>query len=152
MNSFEHFYKLYFFWFIDEPLSHDYEQAITMDAGIFVNKKRTPRKRIAKERWEIIKIFPLIKPSEEQLYIAMNLCVPHYQVPLPKTTHYCHFYEVLISTLFTEVGRIFLNLGFTAFSQLFVRFISDTTVLYIYLLARQTFQCQRLKMNLFEHL
>ena len=33
-----------------------------------------------------IKTFHLIKPSEEQFYIAMNLCVPHYQVP-PTSAH-----------------------------------------------------------------
>ena len=33
-----------------------------------------------------IKKLHLIKPSEEQFYIAMNLCVTHYQVP-PTSAH-----------------------------------------------------------------
>ena len=33
-----------------------------------------------------IKTFHLIKPSEEHLYIAINLCVPYYQVP-PTSAH-----------------------------------------------------------------
>ena len=35
---------------IEEPLSHDYEQAKRIDVRIFVNNKITPRKRILKER------------------------------------------------------------------------------------------------------
>ena len=65
---------------IEEPLSHAYEQAKRIDVGIFVNEKRTPRKIISKERWENIKTFHPIKPSEEQFYIVVNLCVPRYQV------------------------------------------------------------------------
>ena len=71
---------------VEEPLSHDYEQARTIHVGIFVNKKRTPRKIIAKEIWENIKTFHFINPSKEHLYIAMNLCVNHYQVP-PTSAH-----------------------------------------------------------------
>ena len=33
-----------------------------------------------------IKILNIINPSEEQFYIAMNLCVPHDQVP-PTSAH-----------------------------------------------------------------
>ena len=66
---------------IEEPLSHAYEQAKRIDVGIFVNKNRNTRKIISKEIWGNIKTFHLIKPSEEQFYIAMNLCVPQYQVP-----------------------------------------------------------------------
>ena len=36
---------------IEEPLPHAYEQAITLDVGIFGNEKRTPREIISKERW-----------------------------------------------------------------------------------------------------
>ena len=50
---------------IEEHLSHVYEQAKMIDVGIFVNEKRTPRKRISKERWGNIKTFHLINPSEE---------------------------------------------------------------------------------------
>ena len=39
-----------------------------------------------------IKTFHLIKPPEEQFYIAMNLCVPNYQVP-PESPH--QFLEAL---------------------------------------------------------
>ena len=49
---------------VEEPLSHAYEQARTIDVGIFMNNKITPRKIIPKERWENIKTFHLIKPSE----------------------------------------------------------------------------------------
>ena len=64
---------------IEEPLSHAYEQSNRIDVSIFVNDKRTPRKIISKKIWENIKKLNIIKPSEEQFYIAMNLCVPHYQ-------------------------------------------------------------------------
>ena len=59
-----------------------------MYIGVFVNEKRTPRKIIPKERWKNIKAFHFIKPSEEQFYIAMNLCVPHYQVPSTSAHQY----------------------------------------------------------------
>ena len=76
----------YNFLVVEEPLSHAYEQARTIDVGIFMNNKITPRKIIPKERWENIKTFHLIKPSEEQLCISMSLCMPHYQVP-PTSSH-----------------------------------------------------------------
>ena len=41
---------------------------------------------------EKIKTFHLIKPPEEQFYIAMHLCVPHYQGP-PTSAH--QFLEAL---------------------------------------------------------
>ena len=79
-------YRGYIFLVIEEPLSHAYEQAKRIDVGIFVNEKISPRKIISIERWENIKTFHLIKPSEEQFYIAMNLCVTCYQVP-PTSAH-----------------------------------------------------------------
>ena len=54
--------------------------------GIFVNKKKTPRKIISKEIWKKIKTFHLINTSEEQLYIAINLCVSNNQVT-PTSAH-----------------------------------------------------------------
>ena len=47
---------------IEKPLSHAYEQAKRIDAGISVNEKITPRKILSKERWENIKKFHIIKP------------------------------------------------------------------------------------------
>ena len=46
-------YTGYFVLVIEESLSHAYEKARTADVGIFANKKRTPRKRISKERWKM---------------------------------------------------------------------------------------------------
>ena len=85
MNLFEHFYRLHFL-VTEEPLSRAYEQSRTIYVGIFVNEKITRRKIISKERWKNIKTFHLINPSEELFHIAMNLCVPHYQVP-PTSAH-----------------------------------------------------------------
>ena len=56
-------------------------QASSLDVCGSCELSKSAPKRISTRRWKMIKCFHIIEPATMQLYIAMNLRVPHYQVP-----------------------------------------------------------------------
>ena len=71
-----------------------------------------------------INTFHLINPSEEQFYIAMNLCVPNYQVP-PISAH--QYLEALKKhvTVHKNISTAVFYLGDKIYRNEYITVVND---------------------------
>ena len=82
---------------IEEPINNKIEEAAKTDISVVVGKHHIS-KWISPKRWKLIKCFHLIKPNLEQMYVALDLYVPHYAVPKILTEIYITALESFIKS------------------------------------------------------
>ena len=82
---------------IEEPINNKIEEAAKTDISVVVGKHHIS-KRVSPKRWKLIKCFHLIEPNLEQLYVALDLYVPHYVVPKILTERYITDLESFIKS------------------------------------------------------
>eukprot|EP00957_Ditylum_brightwellii_P066905 5077905-Ditylum_brightwellii.AAC.1 len=88
MSEYLHFSKVKDFLTIEDPILQMKHQAATFSVTRSNESSESVPKRISTRRWNIIKFFHIIEPAHMQLYVAINLCVPHYQVPATMAKQY----------------------------------------------------------------
>ena len=84
----------------------------------------TLRKIISKERWENINTFHSIKPSEEQFYTVMNLCVPRYQVLLTSAHQYLEALKKHV-TVHKDISTAVFYLGNKIYGNEYTTVVND---------------------------
>ena len=68
------------FLVIEEHMLSATNSDISIDVGQSGGTANSSGRKASKRRWKFIECFHIIEPSSHQMYIAMNLKTPHYQV------------------------------------------------------------------------
>ena len=88
MTSLQHFADVINFLVIEEPKHEFVKEARSTDIGQTSGHIKQKRKKISMTRWNFISCWHIVEPSKHQLYIAMNLRNPHYQVGISERVNF----------------------------------------------------------------
>ena len=91
---------------IEEPKEDCVKDARKIDIGKSSdNENSTPIKN-SLQQWKAIKAWHIIEPSPQQLYVAMDLFCPHYQVEKAKIKQYLNNLAAFVNAAYNNVDPV----------------------------------------------